>query len=73
MSPAPSAAAVRAPRAPASAPVTAKAQAEFIQLKKALNELASWDLAPSGWDRLIMHFTESGSEQQAQSLAQALR
>jgi hypothetical protein len=53
--------------------VTAKAQAEFLQLKKALNELASWDLAPSGWDRLLMHFTEGGSEQQAQSLAQALK
>ena len=69
----PSAAAVRAPQAPVSAPVTAKAQAEFLQLKKALNELASWDLAPSGWDRLRMHFSEGGSEQQARSLVQALQ
>ncbi|VVB56897.1 Uncharacterised protein [uncultured archaeon] len=70
---APASAAVHAPQAPVSAPVSAKAQAEFMQLKSLLNNLASWDLAPADWDRLAMHFTEAGNEQQAQAVVQALQ
>ncbi len=70
---APSSASVHIPNAPVSAPVTAKAQAEFQQLKSLLSNLASWDLAPSDWDRLMMHFTEAGNESQAQAMVQALQ
>jgi len=63
----------QAPQAPVSAPLSAKAQAEFLQLKKSLDSLASWELAPATWADLPMHFTESGTEAQARAIAQALQ
>jgi len=70
--PSASQATAKAPQMPVSAPVTAKAQAEFLQLKKSLDSLASWELAPASWADLPMHFSEGGSEAQARLIAQAL-
>jgi hypothetical protein len=53
--------------------VTARAQAEFVQLKMSLESLASWELAPADWAHLPMHFTEGGNEAQARLMAQALQ
>lgn len=73
MAAAPSSAVAQAPQAPVSAPVTAKAQAEFLQLKKSLDSLVSWELAPASWADLPMHFTEGGNEAQARVIAQSLQ
>lgn len=62
--------ATRAPKAPAaaSAPVSEKQAAEFEQMKRNLNQIASWELIGNSWDKLAMAFTESGNEAQAKTL-----
>jgi hypothetical protein len=69
----PQATEAKAPKMPAATPISSQAISEFLQLKKALNELVSWELAPSTWDHLPMHFTEGGDEKQAQVFSQALK
>lgn len=64
-----------APSAPigAQARDMAKESAQFAALKRSLNNITSWELSPSGWDEgIVLKFTESSSEAQAQFLANIL-
>ncbi len=66
----------RAPSVPATAPVTSKAQSEFQQVKQQLSQMLdsydSWELAPGGFERVRMRFTESGNEAQAETFQAAI-
>ncbi len=65
--------ATRAPVAPAAAPVSSQAAAHFMELKRGLGEIVSWELTSNTWDKLMMTFGEAGSEQQARTFAAILK
>ena len=66
----------KAPSVPSSAPITARGQAEFQQVKQQLSQMMddydSWELAPSGFSKVRMKFTEAGSEAQAKTYLAAI-
>ena len=41
-----------APSVPAAKPVSGKASETFNALKRALNEIASWEMSPNSWDKI---------------------
>jgi hypothetical protein len=66
----------RAPSVPAGAQITGKAQADFEQVKgalsKVLDSMPSFELVPSGFEKVMMKFTETGSEAQAKTFQASL-
>lgn len=64
------------PSVPATASVSSKARADFQQVKGQLSTLldsmASWELAPSGFEKVRMKFTESGNDAQAKAFLAAI-
>ena len=62
-----------APKVPSAKPVSGKAAEEFDSLKRSLNEVASWEMSPSSWDKIQIIYTKGGSEQQARSFVTAIQ
>ncbi len=63
-----------APQAPVSAPLSDKAVSDFMQLKKSLSNITSWELALGGPEEILpMFFSEAGNGEQAQLFASVLK
>lgn len=60
-----------APAVPASRPMGQQANEEFTSLKHQLN-IESWEMSPSGWDKIQIAYTFQGNEQQARSFVGAV-
>lgn len=61
------------PSMPAAKPVSGKAAESFTALKRALNEIASWDMSPNSWDKMQIIYSPlpHANEKQAKSLIKA--
>ena len=64
---------IRAPRAPVTAAPSPKSVQQFQELKRALYDIASWELTDDSYDKLWMNFSEGGNEQQAKTFAAILK
>lgn len=62
-----------APSIPASAPVSGKASETFSALKRALNEIASWEMSPNSWDKIQIIYVAKGNEKQAKTFVSAIQ
>lgn len=62
----------QAPVLPPAKPLSGKHQEEFTTLKRQLNELNSWELAPDSWDAMQIAYTTSGNEKTARAYISAI-
>ena len=60
------------PQIPVAKPITKEAEKKFSELKRQLNEITSWELAPNSWDKVQIAYTETGSESQARQFYAAI-
>jgi hypothetical protein len=60
------------PSVPVAKPLTKQAQQQFSELKRQLNEITSWELAPNSWDKVQIAYTETGNEPQARQFYLAI-
>ena len=58
---------------PAAAPVSGKATETFTALKRALNEIASWEMSPNSWDKIQIVYAAKGNDKQAKSFILAIQ
>lgn len=63
---------VAVPSAPAAKPMAAKSSEEFTLLKRSLNEIASWEISPNGYDKIQIIYPFPGNEQQARAYVKAI-
>ncbi len=61
------------PQVPAAKPITKEAAQQFTELKRQLNEITSWELAPNSWDKIQIAYTETGNEAQARQFYLAVQ
>lgn len=61
-----------APSVPAARPLSGKAAEEFTILKRQLDEIASWEMAPNKWADIQIIYTRTGGEDAARGLLTAL-
>lgn len=59
----------RAPSIPVSAPISSRSQEQFQEIKQALDNMASWELADKP---MKMKFTEGGNERQEKTFMAVL-
>jgi len=64
---------VAVPSAPAAKPMAAKSSEEFTQLKRSLNEIASWEISPNDYSKIPLIYKTMGTEQQARSFVKAIQ
>ena len=60
------------PTIPSTREITKEAQQKFTELKRQLNEITSWELAPNSWDKVQIAYTETGKEAQARQFYAAI-
>ncbi len=63
----------QAPQVPSAGPISQESQQKFNELKRQLNEITSWELAPNSWDKVQIAYSETGNESQARQLYIALQ
>ena len=61
------------PSLPAAKPVSGKASETFNALKRALNEIASWEMSPNSWDKIQIIYSVKGNDKQAKSFIAAIQ
>ncbi len=61
------------PAVPSAKSITTEAKQRFSELKRQLNEITSWELAPNAWDKVQIVYTETGSESQARQFYIAIQ